>query len=386
MDGGDSVNLRSEYYTITLKTVGPVYVGSRNRLSKKEYIYDIRNKKVMIPNFQKMYLDIKKSGLEKEFQKYLLGDDEKVSTLHKWLLEHRFSEKDYSKWIEYELDCGDFIGKVKALEIRTFMKDGYGKAYIPGSSLKGALRTCMLTANILKHEKYEKIALEVEQSAKVGGYRNTFLRKESEKLETECYHALGKTDAKTDMVNDIMSGIIVSDSNPIDNVDLVLCQKVEMHVNGNEKRLNLLRECVKPGTEITFELEITREAKKAGIDKDVIMEAIKLTGDIYYDMFISKFPKMKELQQNTIWLGGGSGFHTKTVINALFSDNDKKAVAVTNNIFYNTLGKKYKEHKHDRDKMQGVAPHILKVTKYCGRTYQMGSCRVKIEENNFKPL
>lgn len=383
MDGGVCVTLKSDYYTIILKTVGPVYVGSGKSLSKKEYIYDRRKKKVIIPCFEKMYTDIQKSGLEKDFQKYMLGDNR--MTLEKWLAEHGFLEKDYSKWTQYELDCGDaIIEKGKMLEIRTFMKDGYGMAYFPGSSLKGALRTCLLAADIMNHEKYARISHEVEQSVSIGGKRNTFLDKERRKLETECYHLLLKSEKKTDMVNDIMSGIIVSDSNPIENDNLVLCQKIEMHADGNEKRLNLLRECIKPGTEIHFGLEITREAKEAGITNETIMEAIKLTGNLYYDMFVSKFSKTKKSQENTIWIGGGSGFHTKTVINALFKGNDRKAVALTSDILYNTIGNKiFKMHKHDKDKANGISPHILKVTKYCGRTYQMGSCRVKIEEKQF---
>lgn len=55
---------------------------------------------------------------------------------------------------------------------------------------------------------------------------------------------------KEDVEFDNMSGIIVGDSEPLSREDIVLCQKWEQHVDGSYKTLNLLRECIKPGTVI----------------------------------------------------------------------------------------------------------------------------------------
>lgn len=57
-------------------------------------------------------------------------------------------------------------------------------------------------------------------------------------------------------VQDVMKGMIISDSKPLKISDLTLCQKIDVDTSGKRTRIQMLRECIKPGTKIEFELTV----------------------------------------------------------------------------------------------------------------------------------
>ena len=79
-----------------------------------------------------------------------------------------------------------------------------------------------------------------------------------------------------------MSGIIVGDSEPLSREDIVLCQKWEQHVDGSYKTLNLLRECIKPGTVIKSSLTI--DETECNLKIEDILDAVKLFYEQYYQV------------------------------------------------------------------------------------------------------
>lgn len=368
-------NSNYDYYKVILKTKGPIHIGSGLKLSKKEYIHDRFNKKIIVPSFEKMYMDIRKRKLEAKFQEYIL---EESDYLYDWLNNNEFSENDYKRWTKYEFDCRDSnINKRKRLEVSTFMKDAYEKPYIPGSTLKGLIRTALLSEDILNCDsKYVNINRKIEENLREAKNGKRLLKAEAYSLETMRFNTLGRSKDKNDKANDIMSCIVISDSVPLNTKDLVLCQKIDVNIEGKEKKLNLLRECIRPDTEIVFSMEILKDA---GIDDKVIKEALNSLGKLYFDRYVSKFPHHSPYEHSDIWIGGGVGFHSKTVINSLYNINNK-SLYITDEILKKRIGENYNTHKHNRNREIGVAPHILKMTKYGGRHYQMGLASIKIEK------
>lgn len=365
-----------EYYTITLTAKSPIFVGDGSQLSKKEYIFDGKTKKVIIPKFDKLYQEIQRRGLENQFQEYMLNN--RKVTLGEWLLHNRFSEGDYAKWTKYELDCGDaIIDKGKTLEVRTFTKDVYGKPYIPGSSLKGMFRTLLLAHDIdADLNKYNRMSHSISYNSKQRANRKYYLSDDIRDVEVERFHLLEKDKKnRSKMTNDIMSSVIVSDSVPLNITDLVLCQKIDVHTDGNSKKINLLRECLKPETEIQFELKIDKET---GITEQLIIDAVKSFGDMYYNVYLNKFG-IDRPKNNVVWIGGGTGFITKTIIYSMFPK--EQGVKVADDILKCTLSEKiYDKHKHSMNLRKGIAPHVVKMTRYKGKLYQMGMAEVKVDK------
>ena len=179
-----------------------------------------------------------------------------------------------------------------------------------------------------------------------------------------------------------MAGIIVSDSEPLSTEDLILCQKWEKHVDGNNKTINLLRECLKPGKVIRCTLTVDESLwKRTGKEFRVedIMEAVQRFSERYQEAFLSKFTGNHTISDRTVFLGGGSGFVSKTMIYSLFEG--REAVAVTKDIFEKTEApskNKNEKDKHAKDMIYGVSPHILKCTRYQGKEYMMGQCEMTL--------
>lgn len=363
-------------YDVVLTTKGPLFIGSGQEIKKKEYINIKQEKRVVIPRLDTMYSDICSMNRQREFEHFLLMDNK--LELWDWMEQQRIPVSYVDRWKQYSLNCGDALIKRKApIQIMACMKDSYGKPYVPGSSLKGMLRTILLAYDIMCDPgKYSRVKNEIYQETSYMNdkpRRDRYLRNEARKTENLAFHKLSRTEKQSDMVNDIMSGIIVSDSTPLSTDDLVLCQKLEYHTDGTEHSLNLLRECVKPETKIHFQLTVDTDI--CSITEQEINAAIKSFIEIYYERFIKAFPDMDRPVEHTVWLGGGTGYISKTVTYALFGE---LAPEVVSKIFQNT-GVPYK-HKHNNDVQLGVSPHILKLTQYQGKKYQFGMCDIQLVE------
>jgi len=279
----------------------------------------------------------------------------------------------------------------------SFIKSA-GKPYIPGSSIKGAIRSALLSKLILNLKK------------------NSF--KEAEEI-----------------LKEQMKYIQISDSNFIDS-KFLFKQKyknyniIHKKIKENDKTINE-KEFLKQGVEVFFTLSIGH--KKCDFDKDYIFEALN---DFYgkilkenkddlegkqavsniskpmteEEFLISKFgratnipceklipalneykqkyPSIKETSKSesqdnyiklydenlkltpNINIGGQSGFNTKVVLRALYGENyinKKKEI----------LDKNFKSHNH---KNMYKAPRYLKFVTVQGENYTIGWCGLKVEK------
>ena len=141
--------------------------------------------------------------------------------------------------------------------ILAFTKDAYGEPYIPGSSLKGMIRTALLCYEVKQNpEKYGVKLRDISDAAQRGG-NGKFSFEETDNLETEVFHTRHMTDKKQNAVNSCMAGLIVSDSKSISTKQLTLSQKIDYTEDGKEHPLPILREAGRSlRTEIQFELTI----------------------------------------------------------------------------------------------------------------------------------
>ena len=174
-------------------------------------------------------------------------------------------------------------------------------------------------------------------------------------------------------VNDKLANLIIGDSAPIALDDIILCQKIDVNLRKEEKKLTILREAVRPGTQIRFSMTVQQDESNNFYSVENIMEAVNCMETLSNRYFYEKFGRGSK-EADIIRLGGGCGFVSKTVLISLC---EEKTVEVVDNVFKNTLGKKYEEHKHGRDRRLGVAPHTCKCTRYNGKLYDMGMGKVE---------
>lgn len=362
-------------YKAKIIVMSPTFVGSGKDISKKEYRLSEDGEKVIIYDPAKFYQLMQKAGKESQYENFLMNDSR--NDLETWMRDNRIAFSSVNDAVRYTVACGDRMEEGKSkVQIMEFAKDPYGLPYVSGSSIKGMLRTILLGFEIKKNpEKYRQEAEQIKRFHTDRPDRKAY-RKETNNIEINTFNTLEREDIKKEnAVNDNLQGLIISDSKPLRLADLVLCQKVEYHTNNEEKSLNILRECLRSGTKIEF--TITIDTLVCPYDADKIMEAIKVFNDMYYECFLSKF-NSKKRPPDTVYLGGGAGFVSKTVIYSLFGADE--GVTVAENVFRNTLPQSvFNSHGHRNDSRYGVSPHILKCTKKDGKRFQMGMCQFVIE-------
>ena len=75
-----------------------------------------------------------------------------------FLRENKVKVEDYQQFADYEIyDVNEIIENRSLKGIQQFVKDNMGYPYIPGSSLKGAIRTAILTEKL-------RVGVDFEQS------------------------------------------------------------------------------------------------------------------------------------------------------------------------------------------------------------------------------
>jgi len=362
-------------HQVTLDVIGPVFVGSGAEISKKEYVFLDGNSKIGVIDIKKMYEFASRKGLRTSFEDMMLNQR---ADLHHWLMDNRINKNEIKPVMRYVLESGQTsLQRGTRVQIMEAVKDPYGQPYIPGSSLKGMLRTILLCGRVQREPNrytYEKRTMESAADRPTG--RQRYLLKEQSEIEQKAFYLLSRDEKKRgNAVNDELSGLLVSDSEPLKISDLILCQKVERHTDGTEKTLNLLRECIRPGTKIRFTISIDQTI--CSVTADEIKDALAYFEEIYNDCFLNAFRGIDRIVPGTVYLGGGAGYVSKTVTYPLFGKHDGLQMAQT--IFETTVGRKGEDqHQHRKDHIFGASPHIVKCTHVDGRSVQMGQCRLSI--------
>ena len=275
-----------QQYKFTLASLAPVFIGSGQIYTTKEYI--LENGEAYFPDMIKIYQHIAKNYPAElgKYEAFLMNSNGGFRTerLPEILRRLEVKSRDFGGYRLSVRDVDFTTTRGRLNEIGAFVKDAYGRPYIPGSSLKGALRT------IICNEKF--------------GCDNTKKNR----------HAI-PWGAKDDFFHNIR----VSDSKPFSAKDLIICQKIDF-AKGKERPnppLPIARECMKPRNVIEF--TITCEGREANEAMEQLVQWSRNHYDRYDEYFLSTETKPAYVQDNPpkggcLYLGGGAGFWTKTII------------------------------------------------------------------------
>ena len=360
-------------YLLEIETLSPVFIGSGDSVGKKEYVYDRKNNRVLFLDMKKMFQGLQQIRKLDAYEDYLLND---YKDLFFFFKDQGIIPKQYKEWLSYEVPLADagLITK-NTKNILTCVKDPYGMAYVPGSSLKGALRTILQSGYYLNDSeatsKMKNRILKAEPDTK-----KRYLNNEDRQMDVESMHRPLFDEVKLqDQNNDTLRGLIVGDSEPLQKNSLCVVQKVDVTVDGIQKPFPLLRECIAPGSIIRFPITIDRQV--CDLKAKDIVEAIKVFYENYYKEFMHAFHVTSDLpkQSPVFFLGGGAGYTSKTCTYAVI--HGKEGIKAVSRIIDQTLPFKVKKmHGHHKDASLGASPHMLKCTKHQGKLKQMGACKV----------
>lgn len=398
MDRGVIMNSFLKKYRIELETVGPIFIGSGETITKKEYL--VSQTKAEMVDMQKLWTIIKKKGKWREFEEFFLKHDNAHNDLREWLRKKGIVSSDYQEAILYSMDFGTITAEKKQKHsLMTFIKDPYGQPYVPGSSLKGMIHT-VLTHYLISNPSFKqyveakKEAIKKELDNQKSKGRN-FLQKEEKDMDNILFREYNSKDKEQVMAewllermnlqkqtsnkklkveNHWLTGIKIRDSEPIKISRLALCQKIDVGRSGKERRLPIIRECIKPKTKIEFEVVIDTKIVNESI-VDVIKKAIAHSFTIYQEQYLSNFSDYRADKETYCYLGGGAGYHSKSYMYALYKEIECSEKVVK--IFKNVMEKKFREHKYDQYKKGDLVPRVKKCTLYENRLVEFGKCKIK---------
>lgn len=366
-------------YEVTITTKGPLHIGSGKTINKKEYYFDEDSKKVYFFDFAKLFKGIVDRKLEDKYQEYMLNAKAPMD-LGGFFRKNGVGIMDVKKLADYSVDainvCGD-AGResFKGRGINTFIKESGNRNYIPGSSLKGAIRTALLVDEILsKEKKYYKFGGEIFESRN----RTSQAGRSAKAIESIAFNTMGRNEKrKGDAVNDVMSSVRVSDSEVIPNNYMTLCRRMDQDIDAKTYDLPIFFECVKPGVSIKTTITIDTSMKNY-VSIDRIKQAISNYSWCLYEDFTKYFDNTEEYAENILFLGGYTGFASKTVDYTLLKNDGVKVIQTI-------LSNSFRNHKHHLDEDRyAVSPRMIKVSEYGSKSrsgvYEVGKVEIDFKE------
>lgn len=400
-----------------LKVVTPVNISDGIVLGAKDYLYDSRRQKVFFLNLHQWHMFIYKHMLLEKYESYLANFRDKQSLLE-WLRMQGYDIDDVRTVITSEaqatVNLMDNEKKKTLNDINRHIQQPDGSLYVPGSSIKGVFRTAILYSLLQKRQDIKskywcyikqqvdiiKTLLEEERKPRelqimpysVIKKKKDQATKEIDKLiaslESELLHTLRLKDDKERNISNknavcsAMRGLQVSDTYASRNVQTAILQKVDGGFDkfgkASPKKLPIFRECMLPEAELFFDVKIEKAVMNT-IGINSVDDLLKATHSFFAavtDLLQQAFEKeyqeaFQGVAAGNIFLGGNTGFLSKTLLAMLAPDKD-----TAKNTIKVLLDKSFKNHKHLlRDKI--IAPRTLKCTNYNGKLMLMGVAEVR---------
>ena len=353
-----------QVFDLALETRSPVFIGCGKSYTKKEYLFDSKRNMVSFLDERAMFTYLAEHNLADAYERYILGSVGR--NLQDFLLNIcQIPKLQIRAWTRCQIYAGDALDDNHSLkEIQRFIRNGRNQVYMPGSSIKGALRTALLKAMLLRNPPRNPDT------------KLPFDRYSS--FEDRYFHTLALRNEKNQAIptgnplNSLLRGVKVSDSLPIGDDKMCLTRKIDEFTDNTCNTINICRECLKPGTTIRAVLTLDQSILQGRITKDTIAQAIAEASAHYQEAVIRHYPQSANgMNSRTILLGGGVGFQSKTVTDPYYGG---KAMEVTMDV----LKKAFPKHHHERDNQDGISPRALKQTDFNNAAYSYGVCEVTI--------
>lgn len=390
--------VRQEY---ELTCIAPVHVGSGQKLKSFEYLYDRRKDEVAFLNESKWIALLAQHDLMDTFADAVMSGAFLRQSIREWLLDHQIKEGELRSIILRRAASAPLItkerGRTKLNDIvaQTTLADG--RPYIPGSTIKGALRTGILYHAIRRDPaRFRSTWQEILRSLRepLRDQKKTSDRMMS-RVEQALLHTLCLSDdVKTgDAVSSAMRGLRVSDA--VGTVrDTVVLQKVDATTKKkrqgeNVSELPLFRECIPAGAKLRFavtaDLSMLETAGIHSLDealagvRDYTADGLRLQEKV----FGKKYPALFAVAKNAdALLGGGTGFLSKTLVYALAGSDEEAHTFIASYLdaAFQTRNRQTRRrepaHRH-KELDEKISPRTLKRAVMGQDDWIMGLCSIR---------
>lgn len=358
---------------VKLTILSPLHIGSGEKIGQKEFILDAQNECVMIPDVPTMIdffmRNCRKNTLEM-YERFVLGGR---GDLSQFFYDQQLRAEPDSPFIRRTDSLEPGIGTINTLGL--FHCNAEGDAYIPGSSIKGALRTAFIAGK--NEEEKAKYRAGFKTELETNSRRNSCVE--------DALRVLRANDKRRqDAVNDLFRGVHISDCAPFESEDtMTVCRRHWIGEDGTQKAglrgSPVYQECVRPGVTTQFYLTLDGTI----CDPDAFLR--KMTESLiawnalcvagYEGNFCGAgFADVETKPGYPMVLGSGTGFQRKSLVYAMFDQNE--AFRLANGVLGKQFGRTYKPRADSRS-----APYMMKGAYYNRALYRMGMCRVEFQRS-----
>lgn len=350
-------------YEVSVKTIGPLHIGGGEKKNKTGYIYDYGSKTAYMVDERKFLKWVIENNLQDNFESYFIDNKSRQKDLYTWL--KGVGMENFKEFSAYEIST-DSLKKPKRgslNEIAMAMKDKNMDPYVPGSTLKGAIRLAIISEllhgeGVKKPSKYNFLDEYLRDRRK----RDNYVTWKMKEIEDRAIGVIKEKDINP------FKYLQISDSDPISKDKLILSQKIDVGIDKSDNNISIYRESIRPGETIKFQMVLD---DRFIMDIEEIEDAIKyFFADVYY-YFLYHFG-LDEMKGNYIYLGGGSGYVSKTLTYPIF-DEDKGFYYAKRILDRKSPGKGHRHVKY-------ASPQRVKMTNYNKQLLEMGLCEISFKE------
>lgn len=386
------MNRRIECKDFIITCITPVHIGSGEKLGKTEYMYDPRRQQVSIIDSSKFNQLLLRKGKLDEFAKAIYIP--KGFNLYVWLKNNNFSVNEIASISKRLLKVFPAERNINEIDLQARQVDG--RLYIPGSTVKGVIRTAIMSQllknDAIKRKKYWRILVNNIDNAR----SSRDLRAISENWENEL---LEKIPIKTEKAatKNAMRGVLISDAITNARESIILKKLDASYVDGkfNEHGVALFRECIPAGTEFKCRITMDHEFMKL-IGLENIADIWQLTRNFYQEginlqqeVFGRQYHKELSLAKTAdMLLGGGSGFISKTVFYTLALTESKQAGTKLLAKYFDKMFQLKDKRTHRRKpahnhviKDKIISPRTLKLVPATTGNQLIGLCKIREAED-----
>ncbi len=406
------------YWKVTLKCTSPVCIGSGETCKKSQYIYDRNERKVYFLREEKWISFLWQNQIMDHFTQCLLKDPVHFN-LYDYLNSLSTLSEKYGdiNQIIYQMKKDGVVEK-EALyinrgandkninnDIVRFQYDAEGNPYIPGSSLKGSLRTAIFSHVIRKNRKnfarewseIENISQNLRHIEMWNKRTEPRKKRQIRKAIRDCSNQMGRVmdnlekkialapcdEGKCENEKRYFQGLTISDAVLLQGGTCIV-PKLDLSINKwNVHQIKgLFREALQADSVLECTIGIDDDRDKMGHlgvrNFSDLQEILEEFNRFQYDMLKNPFLKnakdelldLLDFKKVNLRLGAGTGFLDKTLLYSLAPDKES-AVAVTKAF----MEKTFSEGKHGRE--LPISPHTIDLVYKDNYTYLMGLCHLE---------
>lgn len=361
-----------EHKTYELTCISPIHIGNGELLKQYEYIFtkDRNQQRVYFLDKAKWMAFLVRHDLIDDYARSVFSGR---MNLYGWLQSQRIGS--LSAIIREVCNASADVYLVRERQQRVNdisrqVKTPDGIPYIPGSTLKGAIRSAILFHDIRQHpEAYLPFWNRIKAVMEAGNRRQ--MRDLAQNIERQAFTRLKQQKNRPDdALQSVMKGLAVSDAMLVGHErDTVILQKYDVSsIRGeglNGHPMALFRECIPTGRKFRFSMTLDKDiARLIGITslddvwqwvRDYLAFGLAQERGVFGHEYKGEFEESKLAD---IRLGGGTGFLSKTVYYALAPKGEGRTVLA--NFFDDVLFTRRNCHHH-KTKDDRLTPRTLKL-------------------------